>query len=97
MEKTIDYINKRITALEKFDDKKTINDFGKGQLFAFKEIHKQLLLLSVVKSLPNYNDALNKLGARLFEEDIEYVKFIKDEKQTGFFTGFLECYKWLTD
>lgn len=79
--------------------KRFIADLEKGieALTLLSKQNEALILPVVVKSLPTKDDALNQIGKRLIEEGVEYRNIMSTDKDSGFFTGFLECYKWLTD
>jgi len=63
------HIDEEITKLEAWDKSKTLTDWGKGRIFAFKEISEQLKLCEVGVTLPNiYDGSLN--SKRIKEIDI---------------------------
>ena len=47
MENIIEYLNYQIDHLTKWDKNKTLSDFGKGKLDAFKDILKQSAITAV--------------------------------------------------
>lgn len=49
-ERLLKYIDKRLENLDKWDENKTLSDFGRGNQFALKEMKKVLILHGVGSS-----------------------------------------------
>ena len=63
MEEIKEYLTYQIEHLEKWDENKTLSEYGKGKLSGFKDILEQLLIHGVVlqsEQLPKTNCTLNR-------------------------------------
>ena len=62
------------------------------------EEKKQLILSGVGCSLPTKEEVKNQIGKRLFEDNnIKYETTLIKPKESGYYTGFLECYEFMTN
>lgn len=52
MEEIKEYLNFQIEHMERWEREMKLSEYGKGKLYAFKDVLKQLTIPVVIKSLP---------------------------------------------